>query len=482
MSMDNTFFFYDLETSGLNARNDRIMQFAGQRTDMELRPIGDPYNILVALNDDTLPSPEALMVTGITPQKTVDEGYIEAQFVKLLTEEICTPGTIMTGFNSVRFDDEFVRHILWRNFYDPYEWAYRDGRSRWDLLDVVRMTRALRPEGIEWPVSDKGEPTNRLELITKANGISHEAAHDALSDVQALIDVTKLIKNKQPQLYEYLLNMRNKKNVQQLVNLENKKPFVYSSGRYDKKHDKTTVALPIAPASNSNVLVYDLRYDPSPFLDMSEKELSAKVFATWEERKAEDFVKLPIKPLQYNRCPAIAPVGVLAQADGWYKIGLEQQTVERHMAMLLSRPDFSEKIRTIYERKQEFAPAVDPEAQLYDGFVTDTDRIRVEAVRNASERELADFHPEFRDERLSGLLLHYKARNFPKTLSEDEMRAWETWRVARLNAQLPQVVNIMNRLARTELTDDQRFVLSELQLWIERVAPEDIDGGGSIEA
>ena len=472
--MQNTLFFYDLETSGLSARSDRIMQFAGQRTDMDLRPIGEPYNVLIALSDDTLPSPEALMVTGITPQKTVDEGYTEAQFVRMLTEEICTPGTIMTGFNSVRFDDEFMRHLLWRNFYDPYEWAYRDGRSRWDLLDVVRMTRALRPEGIEWPVDDKGEPTNRLELITKANGISHEAAHDALSDVEALIDVTRLIKSKQPQLYEYLLKMRDKKSVQQLVNLDDKAPFVYSSGRYDKEHDKTTVALPIAPSTNGNVLVYDLRYDPTPFLDMGEQELAAKVFATWEERTAEGFVKLPVKPLQYNRCPAVAPVGVLAQADGWRKISLEQATVEKHMNLLLARPDFAEKLRSVFERKREFPPSTDPEAQLYDGFVSDTDRMRIEAVRNASERELADFHPEFRDERLPELLLHYKARNFPKTLGEDEMRTWETWRVARLNAQLPNVMQSIHRLAKTELTDDQQFVLSELQLWIERVAPDDM--------
>ena len=472
--MQNTFFFYDLETSGLSARGDRIMQFAGQRTDMDLQPIGEPYNVLIALSDDTLPSPEALMVTGITPQKTVDEGYTEAQFVRMLTEEIWTPGTIMTGFNSVRFDDEFMRHLLWRNFYDPYEWAYRDGRSRWDLLDVVRMTRALRPEGIEWPVDDKGEPTNRLELITKANGISHEAAHDALSDVEALIDVTRLIKSKQPQLYEYLLKMRDKKSVQQLVNLDDKAPFVYSSGRYDKEHDKTTVALPIAPSTNGSVLVYDLRYDPTPFLEMSEQELAAKVFAMWEERTAEGFVKLPVKPLQYNRCPAVAPVGVLAQADGWQKISLEQVTVEKHMNLLLARPDFAEKLRSVFERKREFPPSTDPEAQLYDGFVPDVDRMRIEAVRNASERELADFHPEFRDERLPELLLHYKARNFPKTLGEDEMRTWETWRVARLNAQLPNVMQSIHRLAKTELTDDQQFVLSELQLWIERVAPDDM--------
>ena len=172
--MAQTFFFYDLETSGLNPRQDRIMQFAGQRTDMNLEPIGNPYNLLMTLNDDTLPSPDALMVTGITSQKTVEEGYTEAQFARMLSEEIFTPDTIAVGFNNIRFDDEFIRHLLWRNFHDPYEWSWKDGRSRWDLLDVVRLTRALRPEGVKWPLDDKGEPSNRLELITSANGIAHE--------------------------------------------------------------------------------------------------------------------------------------------------------------------------------------------------------------------------------------------------------------------------------------------------------------------
>jgi exodeoxyribonuclease I len=225
--MAQTFFFYDLETSGLSGRDDRIMQFAGQRTDMKLQPVGDPFNLLVRLNDDTLPSPDALMVTGITPQQTVTDGYTEAQFSQILINDVFTEDTIAVGFNSIRFDDEFVRHLLWRNFRDPYEWAWRDGRSRWDLLDVVRMTRALRPDGIEWPVVD-GKPTNRLELLTKVNKIDHLSAHDALSDVQALIAVTRLIRDKQPQLYEYLLKIRDKREVQKLVNLDYKQPFVYT--------------------------------------------------------------------------------------------------------------------------------------------------------------------------------------------------------------------------------------------------------------
>jgi exodeoxyribonuclease-1 len=226
--------------------------------------------------------------------------------------------------------------------------------TRWDLLDVVRMTRALRPEGIEWPVDAEGKATNRLELLTKANSIDHFAAHDALSDVEALIAVTKLIKTKQPQLYDYLLKLRDKKEVQKLVNLDDKKPFVYTSGRYDAAYDKTTVAFPLTAGKNGNVVVYDLRHDPSQFVDMEVKELAKKFYATWEERKVEGFVSLPVKELQYNRAPAVAPVAVLEKDDGWARIRLDIATIEKHKKILLAAPHFAENIRELYEGKPEF--------------------------------------------------------------------------------------------------------------------------------
>lgn len=470
--MSDSYFFYDLETSGLSARDDRIMQFAGRRVDKDFNPIGEPYNLLVTLNDDTLPSPEALFVTGISPQKTVGEGYTEAQFVKIIAEEVFTPGTTAVGFNNVRFDDEFIRYTFWRNFYDPYEWSYKDGRSRWDLLDVVRLTRALRPEGIEWPVDSEGKPTNRLELLSKANDIDHANAHDALSDVDALIGITKLIADKQPQLFQYLLKLRSKKEVQNLVNLDDKKAFVYVSGRYDGEWNKATVAFPLAPAPNNNVLVYDLRYDPSAFIDMSEDELAKIMFAPWEERRQEGFVKLPAKVLQYNRCPAVAPLGVLEQGDGWKRVGLDSGIVTKHIGILLAHPDFAERLRGLFERKREYVASTDPETQLYDGFLNDRDRLRVETVREATEQELADFHPEFIDERLESLLLHYKARNYPKTMSESEMKEWENWRAARLHRQLPGVLKALQKYS-SDTDADHQFMLQEIQLWIESVLPAD---------
>jgi exodeoxyribonuclease-1 len=473
--MPKTFFFYDLETSGLSPQESRIMQFAGIRTDMELNIIGESVNVLVKLNDDVLPAPEALMVTGITPQQTQADGYTEAEFSKMLSEDIFTEDTIAVGFNNIHFDDEFVRHLFWRNFYDPYEWTWKEGRSRWDLLDVVRMTRALRPEGITWPVDAEGKATNRLELLSKSNGLDHTKAHDALSDVEALIGVTKLIKQKQPQLYEYLLKIRDKNEVKKLVNLDVKQPFVYVSGELDSEYNKATVAFPLTASKNGNIVIYDLRYDPTPFLTKNQSELGALLYATREQRQADDFIRLPLKEFQFNRAPAVAPLGVLAQAEGWKSIGLDEETITKHRTILLSNPTFAENVRSLFEKKREYKKSSDPEGQLYDSFVADADKFHIEAVRNANERDLADFNPQFVDERLPGLLLHYKARNYPKTLSQDEALSWETWRSEKINAALPSFMKSLQKLSATISDDSKQFVLQEMQLWAESVLPSELE-------
>lgn len=420
------------------------MQFAGQRTSLDLEPIGEPVNILVKITDDALPSPGAINVTGITPQQTLRDGLSEAEFCKYIAEEIFTPGTVALGYNTVRFDDEFMRAIFWRNFYDPYEWEWKDGRSRWDMLDVVRLTRALRPEGINWPFTPEGKPTNRLEFLTKENGLSHEHAHDALSDVFATIAVAKMVKEKQPALFKFLFENRGKKEVQKLINLQNPQPFVYASGRLSSEFNKTTVAVPIAPSRNGNVLVYDLRYNLEEILE-------------------RDSFYPVVKELCYNKCPAVAPLSVLTQKDGWEKIGLSPEIIEKNLKILAKHPEFVEQRRSENEQAPEYEKAKEPEEAIYDGFLNDKDRTKVEAVRNAEPNKLADFHPEFDDERLPELLLHYKGRNFPETLSEQENEEWEKYRRARLERQLPRF------LAELETVEDD-FVKEELKLYLESLA------------
>lgn len=440
-----TFFFYDLETSGLNPREDRIMQFAGQRTSMSLEPIGEPVNILVKMSEDVLPSPGAIMVTKITPQDTLRDGMSEVEFCRYASEEIFTPETVAVGYNTVRFDDEFMRATLWRNFYEPYEWEWKDGRSRWDMLDVVRLVRALRPGGMNWPFTDDGRPTNRLELLTKCNGLSHEHAHDALSDVFATIAVAKMIRERQPRMFEFLFKMRDKNEVKRLVNLEDKRPFVYACGRYSSEYNKTTVAFPLTTGRNGNVLVYDLRYD-------------------FDENLGYPIVK----EMCFNKCPAVASISVLRNDEDWEKIGLTREVVERNLQELLKHPEFAEKVRSEYENRPEFPPAVEPEAALYDGFLNDADRVKVAAVRNADGQRLADFHPDFHDARLPELLLHYKGRNYPESLSESEAVEWENYRRARLSRLAPGFLNELQKVY-----EKDEFVAEELKLYFENVFASD---------
>lgn len=461
------FLFYDLETSGLNPLADRIMQFAGIETDSSLQPTGRQFNFLVKLTDDILPSPEAILTTGITPQKTVEEGYSEPEFAKLLMTEIFSPDTIIVGYNNIRFDDRFIQNLLWRNFYDPYEWGWSQGRSKWDLLDVVRMTRALRPDGIKWPFNEVGEPVNTLELLSKQNNILQRQAHDALSDVEALVGLAKLIRTKQPQLFDYLLKMRDKKLIKQLVNLDDKKPFVYSSGRLDKEFAKTTVAFPLTSAPNNNLAVYDLRYDPTPYLDLKATDIQEILFGQ-QETPFEERKKIPVKQFQYNHAPAVAPLTVLSQQAGWEKVQLTESTIKNNLNKLLERPDFAENVRTAFENRPAHDQSENVEERLYEGFVGTSDKEIISTVPNMSATELADFHPEFLDERLDQLLFLYKAHHYPESLTKTELTVWIELRSRRLEQALPKYLSTLQSLAsQPDLNNQQTFILEELQLWAE---------------
>ncbi len=474
--MAQTFFFYDLETSGFRARSDRIMQFGGQRTDMNLKPIGEPVNVLIKMSPDTVPSPDAILVTGITPQKTIAEGITEAEFVQLFLHDIATPDTIFVGFNSIRFDDEFMRFLLYRNYADAYEWQWKNGCSRWDLLDVVRMTRALRPEGIKWPVDSEGKPGNRLEMLTSLNGLDHSDAHDALSDVRATIALARLIRSKQPKLFEYLLKMRDKKQLAEFVAAE--PTFVYASGKYASEFEKTTIATVIGDHPKiKGVLVYDLRHDPTPFVAMSPEQLAE----AWKWKKDRTEPRLPVKTTQFNRCPAIAPLGVLDEPSKT-RLSLDMTIIEQHKKLLKKAHDeFYPKLQkalAILDKQQQTAFLADEtivDEQLYDGFVGDADRTRMHAVRAATPDKLSEIARGFTDKRLQALMPLYKARNFPTSLTDGERKIWEQHVARRQKTQLPIYAARLEELAATSPTREQTYLLEELRLYGESILP-DADG------
>ena len=481
--MAQTFFFYDLETSGVNPRTSRIMQFAGQRTYMDLKPIGDPVNVLIKLTPDVVPEPDAIMITGITPQQTLQDGMTEAEFLKFFFEEICLSGTVFLGFNTMRFDDEFMRYTLYRNFYDPYEWQWKDDCSRWDLLDVVRMTRALRPEGIKWPFDTSGKPTNRLELLADLNGFDHKRAHDALSDVEVSIDLARLLKTKQPKLFEYLFNLRDKKAVAELVNAG--RPFVYSSGKYSSKYEKTTVAVRVTDhPKRQGALLYDLRYDPKQYDKLSATEL----VELWKWKKDPDAPRLPVKTMRFNCCPAVAPLGVL-DAPSQERLGIDLDVIRKHHAALKGMTGFKDRLLEaleIMDSQQQtsfLTDTRDVDGQLYDGFLSDEDRNLEQAFRAADPSEFSTIAMGFKDERLQALAPLYKARNYPETLTPDERKLWDRHCHDRLlgggeKSALARYFARLGQLAESPgLTSEQGYLLEELQIYGQSILPADAEFG-----
>ena len=483
--MNSTFFFYDLETTGFNPREARIMQFAGQRTNMQLEPVGEPVNLLIKLSPDILPDPDAILVTGIIPQSTISDGITEFEFLHQFHEEIALPGTIFVGYNTVKFDDEFMRYINYRNFYDAYEWQWKDGKSRWDLLDVVRMTRALRPEGIKWPFASDGKPSNQLGLLTTANKLDHANAHDALSDVYATIELAKLIQNKQPKLFQFLLDKRGKREAAGIV--ETGQPFVYSSSSYSSEFEKTTVVAMITKhPKQQGVFVYDLRQDPDEFKDLTATQLTEAM--RWKKPN-EEGLRLPVQLLQFNRCPAVAPLSVLSQTseEQLRHLKLDMKVIEENQRKLTSLPDFVKRLLEAIETEDKkrqteiLSNKQVVDAQLYDGFFSDEDRTKMSMVRATEAKDFDKLEPHFSDNRLSALLPLYKARNFPSSMTSEERSSWELFRKQRLldGDQASRMAKYFERLqtlsVSEHLTSNQQYLLEELRLYGESIMPNDID-------
>ncbi len=471
--MGTTFYWHDYETWGADPSRDRAAQFAGVRTDLELNPVGKPLMRYCRPADDMLPHPEACLVTGITPQQAAAEGVVEAEFFRAVHHELARPGTCGVGYNSIRFDDEVTRYGFYRNFYDPYAREWQNGNSRWDLIDVVRLTHALRPEGIEWPQRDDGTTSFRLDQLTEANGIAHQGAHDALADVYATIELARLIRRRQPRLFDYLFQLRDKRRVGELLNLRAMKPVLHVSGMYPASRGCIAMVVPLArhPVNSNGVIVYDLAEDPEPLLTLTAEQIAERLF-TPREQLPEGVARIPLKTVHLNKSPAVVPLNTLTPeaAERW---GIDVAAGERHLARMRDVPGLAAKIAAAHARR-EFEPVTDPDRNLYGGgFFSDADRRRMEQVRRTDPVELGRLHLAFDDPRLPELLFRYRARNWPQTLEPEERQRWEEFRRWRLTDPAADagitLASFRRTLAElavdTSLGERERGILSELADW-----------------
>ena len=430
--MSGTFYWHDYETFGTDPGRDRPVQFAGLRTDADLNPVGEPLVLFSAPSRDVLPHPEACLVTGITPQRALAEGVPECEFIRRVHAELSQPGTCGVGYNSIRFDDEVTRFTLYRNFYDPYAREWRDGNSRWDLIDVVRLTYALRPDGINWPLDEEGRPSFRLEKLTEANGIEHAAAHDALSDVHATIALARLVRHHQPRLFDYALQLRDKQFAQQQLDLVNHKPVLHVSGMFGAARSNIALIAPLArhPRNKNEIICWDLDADPAPALELSAADLAGLLFCPASELP-EGVERPGLKTVHINRSPVLVTPRLL-DPEAAERLGIDGARCRRHLAALRSAEDLPGRVQAVYGGRSH-AEITDPDRMLYSGgFFSDADRRLMDQVRAASPEELASSNFVFEDPRGAEMLFRYRARNFPDSLDASERAQWEEYRFSYL--------------------------------------------------
>ncbi|WP_300426149.1 exodeoxyribonuclease I [uncultured Thalassolituus sp.] len=475
----NTIVWYDYETFGANPAWDRPAQFAAIRTDEDLNEIEEPVEIFCRQSDDYLPHPEAVLITGITPQDCQQKGVPEREFIARINQMFSQPGTCVAGYNSIRFDDEFTRYPLYRNFHDPYAREWQGGNSRWDLLDVVRCAYALRPDGIEWPKNDLGKTSFKLEHLTAANGLDHGKAHDAVSDVRATIALARLIKEKQPKLYRYLYQHRSKQALGGLVVVTGHKPLMHVSGMFPVEQGCMAIVAPLCwhPTNKNSFIAWDLSVDPTPLYDLTPEQISERVF-TRAADMPEGMTRLPLKEIHINKSPVLAPANTLTpdQAARWEISG---EDLRRHLKILRDAGSLADKMAQVFGGR-EFAAINDVDARLYDGFFSNADKQAMDEIQRMEGWDLADYPNPFQDERGEEMLFRYRARNFADTLNEDERERWEQHRTSRLMKGVSgsplltfeQFAPLLQQAAERVAHEPQKLEwIYELQLYAESIFP-----------
>ncbi|MBT8149296.1 MAG: exodeoxyribonuclease I, partial [Gammaproteobacteria bacterium] len=283
---------------------------------------------------------------------------------------------------------------------------------------------AVRPQGLSWPQREDGLVSFKLEQLTAANGLAHESAHDALSDVYATLNLARLIKQQQPRLFDHLFQLRHKKVAQQALELGSNKPKLHISSRFGAEHACASLILPVVehPVNKNEILCVDLRYSPAPLLELPAEELQLLQYTKVAELP-NGIERIPLKSVHINRCPVVLSPGLIDAAVA-ERMSLDLQRCEQHRQQLIGYAELAEKLRAMAALHSFDDSNKVAEEKLYSGFIPRQDQQALHEIPALNAEQLAARHFSFVDQRLPDLLFRYRARNFPHSLTAAERLEW----------------------------------------------------------
>ena len=436
-------FFFDLEASGLVKSGTQYPQIydAGYvKTDSDLNII-EEGNIIIKPRIDIIPTPMAFAITRLDIDKLERMGVPEYSGIKQLQQKMMErPNTLITGYNTMTYDDEVNRHTLYRNLKNPYSHEWQNGNARMDLYGLIQMVYAFSPSIMKWPLNDEGNVSLKLENLSKENGLSHEKAHDAMSDVKATIGLAKIIKDGNPSLWNYFLWLTKKDNALSVLT-ENDMVF-QTSPFFGKECRMTRPVHPLIMDRKVKTTRYciDLTADPESIkmlTQMTPAEI-AEIMFTKREDLPEGMPKLPITKVTANKGPNIVRANDSAIRARAESFGYNPDHVLENMAFIRQNPQLK---RVIQEAMvSNFDKNEDPEFNMYSGFPSKRDEGTLDSLHSKdstnpgkirlTELPISEWSKNLDDKSKITLALRSKYGNFlPDLLLRDkapinELKAW----------------------------------------------------------
>ncbi len=441
MNDQPTFLWYDLETFGLSPQASTIAEFACIRTDTDLQEI-DSQTFYCQPLPDMLIDPGSVATHGWSPLKLAEEGLTEAEFSEKIAGQFQQPASCSLGYNSIRFDNEFIRHLLFRNFFNPYEHEWKDGASKWDLIDVIRLAALVTPGALQIPRNEERGPSFRLADLALANvadELPDDSAHHAAYDTKATLLLARRLKKAEPGFFKYCFELRLKRQVEQLLFARKSQCLLYVSGYLPSAHHSATLLFPLTrhpdPGHDKEVFCFDLRFDPETLLSLSAAEANRRRFTPFIDLEEAGLKPLGLQKIIINKNPLLYPVEKIdgeTQAALFAAACLDRRQTRAHYRKVQEKRDqLCQRIAAMLEAEAEAPPRrlqPDPalaEARLYGGgFISDVDQAKAVKLRLLGPELFAFDSLSFKDPRWREILPRYKARNFPDELNDIEKEAW----------------------------------------------------------
>jgi len=408
-----TYLFYDTETTGLSRCFDQVVQFAAIRTDARFREL-ERQELLIRLRPDVVPAPRAFLTHRI-PLQRCQQGVTESEGIATIHRLLNEPGTTSLGYNTLGFDDELLRFSFYRNLLNPYSHQHANGCGRMDLYPMTVAYYLFDKSDLTWPQSND-TASFKLEALSLANHLAEGQAHDAMTDVEATLELARRLAKEQP-VWHYLAGYSSRQQSAQRIS---KLPPWPSGAPSDHGADRLGLLIDgrFGAAANFITPVLGLgrhhHYrNQTRWLRLDQPELTAATV----ESIADSAWVVTIKP---------GEPGLLLPWLGRYQHLLtEPRTTlcQQNLARLAAEPGLLQAIR---QHNLEFTwpdiPGLDLDAALYQaGFFSDQELTLGAELRAAPAAEKSAIAAQFPtpNSRLLAQLL--VARNYPEVASSDDL-------------------------------------------------------------